>query len=195
VALMMHETGHTFSLYHVDDESAVMNPINTCSINFRSQSRAQIKNYVQANAGSFGCSCAQSAPVSPPPPPPPPLPVEEPSPIPEAEDIDVPLPEPEPEPEPVPVPAPPAPPPAVECQLLGKQGCKSTAGCFRFKKKCRPTAGNGAVCEGLKKKLCRRTLCLWAPPAAALEMPRLPQRRKRMKKKGGNMCRTPPTRG
>ena len=58
VALMMHETGHTFSLKHVDDKSAVMNPVNTCSINFRSQSRAQIKNYVQANAGSFGCSCA-----------------------------------------------------------------------------------------------------------------------------------------
>jgi len=74
VALMMHETGHTLSLRHVNDESAVMNPINTCSTNFQSQSRAQIKNYVQANAGSFGCSCAESTPVSPPPPPPPPPP-------------------------------------------------------------------------------------------------------------------------
>jgi len=62
VALMMHETGHTLSLRHVNDESAVMNPINTCSTNFQSQSRAQIKNYVQANAGSFGCSCAESPP-------------------------------------------------------------------------------------------------------------------------------------
>merc|ERR1719237_1402678 len=92
-----------------------------------------------------------------------PPPVEEPSPIPEAEDIDVPLPEPVPEPEPEPEP---------KCQLLGKQGCKSIP----------------------RRKLCRRSLCLWAPPAAAaLEMPRLPQ--KRMKKKGGNVCRTPPTRG
>merc|ERR1719258_845960 len=120
--------------------------------------------------------CRRPPSLLPPPPPPPPPPVEEPSPIPEAEDIDVPLPEPVPEPEPVPVPEPPAPP---KCQLLGKQGCKSTAGCFRFRRKCRPTAGNGAVCESIpRRKLCRRSLCLWAPPAAAaLEMPRLPQKR------------------
>merc|ERR1711869_129759 len=32
VALIMHENGHTFSLEHVNDRSAVMNPRNTCSL-------------------------------------------------------------------------------------------------------------------------------------------------------------------
>merc|ERR1712078_378683 len=57
VALIMHENGHTFSLEHVNDRSAVMNPRNTCSLNFRTQSRAQIKNYVERNVGNSGCSC------------------------------------------------------------------------------------------------------------------------------------------
>merc|ERR1712182_169242 len=71
VALIMHENGHTFSLEHVNDRSAVMNPRNTCSLNFRTQSRAQIKNYVERNVGNSGCSCgASTAPSSPPPPPP-----------------------------------------------------------------------------------------------------------------------------
>merc|ERR1712159_391034 len=54
--------------------SAVMNPYNTCTTNFRSQSRAQIKDYVQFYAGSPGCLCAGSTepdPISSPPPPPP----------------------------------------------------------------------------------------------------------------------------
>merc|ERR1712078_621548 len=65
VALIMHENGHTFSLEHVNDRSAVMNPRNTCSLNFRTQSRAQIENYVERNVGNSGCSCgASTAPSS-----------------------------------------------------------------------------------------------------------------------------------
>merc|ERR1719321_375727 len=37
-----------------------MNPRNTCSLNFRTQSRAQIKNYVERNVGNSGCSCGAS---------------------------------------------------------------------------------------------------------------------------------------
>merc|ERR1712182_182498 len=107
VALIMHENGHTFSLEHVNDRSAVMNPRNTCSLNFRTQSRAQIKNYVERNVGNSGCSCgASTAPSSPPPPPPsppapsPPAP-EDPFPFsPPIPDTDDPLPGPEPGPEP-----------------------------------------------------------------------------------------------
>merc|ERR1719482_338707 len=127
---MMHENGHTFSLVHVNDESAVMNPYNTCTTNFRSQSRAQIKDYVQFYAGSPGCSCAGST---------------------------------EPDPEPEPEPEPPVEPPTVQCQQLGKNDCRATSGCFRFRRTCWPTAENGAVCANIsKKKLCRKTNCLWA---------------------------------
>merc|ERR1719463_123788 len=106
VALIMHENGHTFSLEHVNDRSAVMNPRNTCSLNFRTQSRAQIKNYVERNVGNSGCSCgASTAPSSPPPPPPSPPPPSPPAPedpfpfSPPIPDPDDPLPGPEPGPE------------------------------------------------------------------------------------------------
>merc|ERR1711869_147695 len=115
VALIMHENGHTFSLEHVNDRSAVMNPRNTCSLNFRTQSRAQIKNYVERNAGISGCSCgASTAPSSTPPPPPSPPPPspEDPFPFsPPIPDTDDPLPGPEPGPEPPLTPVPEAPEP------------------------------------------------------------------------------------
>merc|ERR1719399_1719071 len=92
----LHENGHTFSLEHVNDRSAVMNPRNTCSLNFRTQSRAQIKNYVERNVGNSGCSCGASTAPSPPPPSPPAP--EEPFPFsPPIPDTDDPLPGPEPE--------------------------------------------------------------------------------------------------
>merc|ERR1711869_194668 len=115
VALIMHENGHTFSLEQVNDRSAVMNPRNTCSLNFRTQSRAQIKNYVERNVGNSGCSCgASTAPPPPPPSPPPPSPPapEDPFPFsPPIPDTDDPLPGPEPGPEPPLTPVPEAPEP------------------------------------------------------------------------------------
>merc|ERR1712159_498093 len=82
----------------------------------------------------------------------PPPPVEEPTPIPDdtegGDDF--------------PVPEPPVEPPTVQCQQLGKNDCRATSGCFRFRRTCWPTAENGAVCANIsKKKLCRKTNCLW----------------------------------
>merc|ERR1739848_424550 len=122
VALIMHENGHTFSLEHVNDRSAVMNPRNTCSLNFRTQSRAQIKDYVERNVGNSGCSCGASTAPSPPPPSPPasetPLPFS--PPIPDTDDpLPVPEPGPVPEPEPplTPVPDPPEPAATESCTV------------------------------------------------------------------------------
>merc|ERR1712164_196994 len=58
--------------------------------------------------------------------------------------------------EPEPEPEPPVEPPTVQCQQLGKNDCRATSGCFRFRRTCWPTAENGAVCANIsKKKLCQ----------------------------------------
>ena len=178
VALIMHENGHTFSLEHVNDRSAVMNPRNTCSLNFRTQSRAQIKNYVERNVGNSGCSCgASTAPSSPPPPPPsppapsPPAP-EDPFPFsPPIPDTDDPLPGPEPGPEPplTPVPEAPEPEATESCEVFGrrrKSECnRKPSGCIFQKKgkRCLRTPSNGGKCTDYRRKTCIRVgaPCSW----------------------------------
>jgi len=136
VALIMHENGHTFSLEHVNDRSAVMNPRNTCSLNFRTQSRAQIKNYVERNVGNSGCSCG------PEPGPEPPL-----TPVPEA-----------PEPE--------ATESCEVFGRRRKSECnRKPSGCIFQKKgkRCLRTPSNGGKCTDYRRKTCIRVgaPCSW----------------------------------
>merc|ERR1719316_2491993 len=136
VALIMHENGHTFSLEHVNDRSAVMTPRNTCSLNFRTQSRAQIKNYVERNVGNSGCSCG------PEPGPEPPL-----TPVPEA-----------PEPE--------ATESCEVFGRRRKSECnRKPSGCIFQKKgkRCLRTPSNGGKCTDYRRKTCIRVgaPCSW----------------------------------
>merc|ERR1719271_546345 len=142
-----------------------MNPRNTCSLNFRTQSRAQIKDYVERNVGNSGCSCGASTAPSPPPPSPPaseaPLPFS--PPIPDTDDpLPVPQPGPVPEPEP-PVTDPPEPAAPESCTVSGrwkKSECngKPSGKCVFQKKgkRCLRTPSNGGKCTDYRRKTCIR---------------------------------------
>jgi len=153
-ALMMHENGHTLSLDHVDDKTAVMYPTMRCSQTFLPTSVSAMQTYVaQRLAGSStGCSCSDSTAGSPQPPEP-----------------DFPGTGPQP-PEPdSPGTGPPSGPPSPEfvlCEGLGKKFCKQQPGCIRVKRQgCVATRSNGAICSSIpKKRWCRRAACRWDFP-------------------------------
>ena len=138
-ALMMHENGHTLSLDHVDDATAVMYPTMRCSQTFLPSSVSTIQSYMGQRLGgsSTGCSCSDSTTGSPPPSVP-----------------DFPGPEPQPPQQEF-----------VMCEGLGKKFCKQQPGCIKVKAGCAPTRSNGAICASIpKKRWCRRAACRWDFP-------------------------------
>ena len=171
LSLLMHETGHMFSLGHVENANATMNIELSCKASFLPASAAQIREWVDGYIASGsrhgpGCSCGAGG-LGPAPIPEPRLPL-----------------------------APPPPPPEVECASLGAKECRAlfrlTGECVKVRGRgCVRTKMAGAECAGIsERRWCRRAGCSWgrAPAAAAAVAPGDPGKRQR-RGRGRKICR------